>query len=65
MAIKDHHHQRPWYEWPEDIRERHTDAIRSLSEQLDQERRQIKYQQFIFSEQWQALKRYANHKGVR
>jgi 4-alpha-glucanotransferase len=65
MSCKDAHGGLPWTKWADDIAARETDALRqwrtSSVEQIDQ----IKYFQFEFFRQWQALRSYAHHHGVQ
>jgi len=65
MALKDAHHDQPWYEWPANIRNRQSDALARWQERLAAEIATFKFVQWIFFKQWLALKRYANSRGVR
>jgi len=65
MALKEAHALRPWNEWEPELKTRQDQvlaaAARSLAEQIECQ----KYRQWQFFEQWLAVKRYANAKGVR
>ena len=65
MALKDTFNGQPWTDWPEGLRlrqrNRSTEWQKDLIEQCDL----YKYQQYVFYEQWDRLKRYANRKQVR
>ena len=63
MALKDSFNGRPWTDWPEGLRQRNEIAEwqECHTEQCDL----YKYQQYVFYEQWDRLKRYANSKKVR
>ena len=65
MAVKNSFGGKSWIEWDEDIRLRRKDAIRSYSEKFADEIGFYKFQQYMFATQWEALKTYANEKGVR
>ena len=60
VALKQHHGNKAWYEWPLDFRQRKTAALKRFAVQFDTEIDQAKWLQFIFQEQWSALKAYAN-----
>lgn len=56
---------RPWNEWPEALRQRQPKALRSWQERLAEPVAAQKYTQFVFFEQWFALKTYARKRGIR
>jgi 4-alpha-glucanotransferase len=65
MALKEAYGLRPWNEWAPELQTRQTQALeaagRSLADQIESQ----KYRQWQFFEQWLAIKRYANGKGIR
>jgi len=65
MALKEAYSLRPWSEWAPELKTRQSDALeaarRSLADQIECQ----KYRQWQFFEQWLAVKRYANEKGIR
>ncbi len=65
MAVKEAYGLRPWNEWSPELKTRQNEALesarRSLADQIDSQ----KYRQWQFFEQWLAVKRYANEKGIR
>jgi len=65
MALKKYHGGAVWNTWAPDIATRQPGAIAywtaTLREAIDRE----KYNQFLFFQQWRALKRYANDRGLR
>ncbi len=65
MAVKQKNAQKGWNEWDEAIRLREKSAIASYEAEAVDEIRFHKFLQYVFSEQWSALKRYANDKGIR
>ncbi|MEE9357822.1 4-alpha-glucanotransferase [Candidatus Vondammii sp. HM_W22] len=65
LALKAEHNDAPWWEWPEPLRDRNPEAIRQAESGLEAEIRFHSFGQFIFLSQWQALRQYANVKGIR
>ncbi len=64
MALKTAHDGKPWYEWETPLAMREEEAIKTAKEKLKDEIELYSFIQFIFSQQWQALKKYANQKQV-
>ncbi len=68
MALKTHHmaHQGGvWNTWPREIAQRQPAALKRWSNKLVEQVAQFRFQQFLFFEQWSALKAYANERGIR
>jgi 4-alpha-glucanotransferase len=65
MALKDAHAGQPWYEWERGLRTRQPDTLAQWTARLATEISTIKFVQWIFFDQWLALKSYANARGVR
>ncbi len=63
--LKDRHGQRPWPEWEPQYARRDPDAIAEIEAGAGDQIAAIKVIQFLFFHQWQALRRYANERGVR
>lgn len=59
------HEERPWWEWPDAYRDRHTDALAELRKQRGIEINRCRFSQFLFFSQWENLRDYANRNGVR
>lgn len=65
-AIKEHFDLISWMQWPdEDIRMRKKAALQRYSEMLKDKVEYYIYLQYLFFLQWNKLKKYANHKGVK
>ena len=64
MAIKDSKGGKSYMEWEEDIRLRRSKAMVYYKNRLIDEVHFYQFLQFEFARQWQALKKYANEKGV-
>lgn len=54
-----------WWEWPAALRDRDPEALRQVRERLTQAISYIQFEQYQFFRQWEALKRYANERGVQ
>ena len=65
MALKDRFDGAPWTEWPEDIRLRYGYSMDYYRSELYYDIEFQQYLQFKFFEQWNALKAYANSKGIK
>jgi 4-alpha-glucanotransferase len=64
-ALRHHFGNQAWNLWPAEIRRREEAALRHWGEKLSEHIYNEKYAQFVFFEQWFALKAYANSRGVR
>lgn len=68
MAVKAHHveqHGGVWNTWPPEIAKRTAEGMDKWRNKLHEEVEYHKFVQFLFFEQWQDLKTYANEQGVR
>lgn len=65
MAVRRKLGDKPWQSWPKELRQRVDSALRQWGTQLSEPIHIQKYQQFIFFEQWFALKAYANSRKVQ
>lgn len=63
-AIKADQGQRPWYEWPDELKLRMPDALREADRRLSDAIAVEKIAQYTFFTQWSELKSYANSKGI-
>jgi 4-alpha-glucanotransferase len=64
VALKKFHQNTPWYFWPAPFKLRKESVIRQFSTDNHSFIRYMKWQQFIFFEQWQMLKSYAGERGI-
>jgi 4-alpha-glucanotransferase len=64
-ALKQAHEQRAWREWEPGAAAREPAALERWRAQLVPELEAIRWRQWVFAEQWGALRRYANGRGVR
>ncbi|MEY8463227.1 4-alpha-glucanotransferase [Streptococcus merionis] len=66
MAIKGHFNGLSWLDWPDEtIRQRSSVAISYYRQSLAQELTYHQVTQYFFFKQWQALKSYANARGIQ
>jgi len=64
MALRSENHGVSWQDWPSELRSRQPSALDAAKARLEEAIAQIEFQQFIFFEQWHALRRFANDRGV-
>lgn len=64
MALKEQHQGQPWYLWENPLKTRQPDALWQARQALKEDIRFHSYVQYLFCRQWQALKAYANQKGI-
>ena len=65
MAATDEFGHRPWHTWPNKLRDRKTEALKSMKIELADSISGQKFQQYVFSIQWSRLKKYCNRLGIR
>lgn len=64
-SLKNHHQQKPWYQWEKQFSLRKADALDHFAKKHANELYKIKWQQFVFDLQWSELRQYANNKGIK
>jgi 4-alpha-glucanotransferase len=64
MAAKDAFHGKSWTAWHEGIARRRQEPLAEYAEGLSSAILEQKYMQWQFFRQWQALKDYANNRGI-
>ncbi len=64
-AIKQARSDQPWWQWPTPLRCRQPAALAEAKSTYADRIRRIKFEQFLFSRQWQALRHYADTRGVQ
>jgi 4-alpha-glucanotransferase len=65
MALKEHHNKAIWYEWDTAVSLRQPNAIAQWKTRLASQIAIHQVLQFFFFDQWQAIKAYANQRGIR
>ncbi|HPV07143.1 MAG TPA: 4-alpha-glucanotransferase [Aggregatilineales bacterium] len=64
-ALKDHFNQRPWVEWPQPYALRDDNALAQAREEHARRIDEHRFRQWVFHQQWAALKTYANERNIR
>ena len=65
MALKEAQDGARWDEWPAEVRHRQPAALEAARSRLGGAVEKHAFRQFVFFQQWDALKRYASEHGVR
>ena len=65
LACAQHNGMQPWNTWDEDIAQRTPAAIKKYKRKYSADIKLINWLQYEFSNQWNALKTYANEKNIR
>ncbi len=65
MAGKDYHQGAPWYMWESSLKNPTTASKKKWTEQLSHEMGYYMFIQYLFHQDWYALKEYANTKGIK
>ncbi len=64
ISLRHEFESRCWNQWPKHFKERDAKALKEATRRLSNEIQVIKFEQFIFHQQWMALKVYANENDV-
>lgn len=64
MALKDKHGGASWSDWKKELRNREEKALEEAKKQCEADILFWKVTQYLFFEQWNALKTYANEQGI-
>lgn len=64
-AAKAYFHGKIWTQWPQEIKERQPEMLKSLRKNLHEDLERIKFLQFIFFKQWFSLKSYCHKKKIQ
>ena len=65
VAIKESQGGRPWWEWPEELREYDPRAIAHAAREFASQIELHRFRQFLFFRQWKQLKERARRRGIR
>ena len=65
MALKGKYEGKPWYQWEDKLKFREPDAIWEVRHELADEIRFYSFVQFLFQQQWSALRDYAHAADIR
>lgn len=64
-ALKTRFDNRPWGDWPYEMRDRHPEALAFMAQELRDQTEYEKFGQFIFRKQWSTLRDYCRNKGIK
>lgn len=65
MTLKDLNEGSSWMEWPEELRNHNKDFLVKVEEEHEEKLLFWKVIQFLFFQQWNQLRKYANEKGIQ
>jgi 4-alpha-glucanotransferase len=65
MALKESNGGGSWSAWPEPLRQREPEALTAARHSLTNHVSRFTFYQYLFFQQWRALKTYANALGIR
>lgn len=64
LLLHDKFHHASWNTWPTPFKNKQPAAIKQFNKRFHTKISEFKFTQFLFFKQWQALKTYANQKGI-
>lgn len=64
-ALKDAHGGLPWNAWQPGVRDREAAALANARESLAPATERVKFIQFLFFRQWNAIRAYAHERGIQ
>lgn len=64
QAIRAAQEEWAWFDWPQELRDRQPEALNAARRQYAEAVAQCQFEQFLFYQQWTALKHYANERGI-
>ncbi|MBK9008541.1 MAG: 4-alpha-glucanotransferase [Anaerolineae bacterium] len=65
MALKDSHGGKAWNTWEKPLRMREQSALDKARKELSNDIHRHSFYQYLFSRQWENLRKYANEKGLK
>lgn len=63
--LRDLQNGKPWWEWPESLRDRKQQALDDLESRYSRELHEIRWQQMVFHRQWEKLRHYCAGRNIR
>ena len=63
-VLREVHHHASWVDWPTGLRDREPASLETARRQYQDALERIRFEQFVFSQQWRSLKEYANDHGI-
>ena len=65
IALKTHFKRKVWSSWPQEIKDRQTEALRTLRKKLHERIQMEKFLQYVFLTQWVSLREYCNQRDIQ
>jgi 4-alpha-glucanotransferase len=65
VALNSYYLDRPWNEWPADIRDREPNALLTVRVELHERLQELKFHQYVFHRQWSDLRRYCHRRHIQ
>ncbi len=64
VALKQHYHGRPWYEWEPGVRDRELPILEDHRKKFERQILKEEFLQYLFFQQWRRLKEYCRRQGI-
>lgn len=64
VVLKSHHHQKPWYVWPEPAKFQNSGLLQKIRNEDASTLLNIKWQQYQLHRYWKDVRQYANERGI-
>jgi 4-alpha-glucanotransferase len=64
VVLKERLGGKVWNEWPEELRDRNLDSLKTVREECRPQLERERFRQYLFFKQWNSLKAYCQEKGV-
>ncbi|WP_296931173.1 4-alpha-glucanotransferase [uncultured Marinobacter sp.] len=64
VAIREVQESPGWLHWPQPLRDRDPEALQAFTQQHQSRVARIRFEQFLFHHQWQAMRDYARSRGI-
>lgn len=64
VALREEFNRQSWQDWPEALRDREPKALADAKVRLSESIARVRFEQFVFFQQWKELRAYANQRGV-
>ena len=64
LALKEHYQDKPWYAWPDELRQRQLPALVKAKEEQRARIDYFLFEQYLFFTQWQLLHEYAQSNNI-
>lgn len=64
VAIRESQQHRPWWQWPVPLRDRDPGALARAGAELADELALVRFEQYVFFRQWQAIRDAARARGI-